>query len=247
VTPTQPLAPGAHPRTVSEWDPATYAAFTASMADYSEMQAMVVEAAADRRVNRILDLGCGAGQTSKHLLSLYENACLVGVDLNERMLGAARDSLPQVRTKLVLGALEDGIPPGPFDLIGSVLAIHHVAGDVKERLFAQISDALQHGGRFILGDIVKDPNQAPRKSLRSRIGQSWRDGGLSGTASKVKGRVRDRWSLAKPESSDHPAVDQPDLLDDQLEWLASSGLTTTVIWQRGSTAIVTADKPGSSG
>jgi tRNA (cmo5U34)-methyltransferase len=50
--------------------------------------------------------------------------------------------------------LTDPLPIGPFDLVVSALAIHHLDGPDKTDLFARIAAALRPGGRFVLGDVV---------------------------------------------------------------------------------------------
>ena len=58
--------------------------------------------------------------------------------------------------------LTDPLPGGPFDLVVSALAIHHLEGPDKADLFARIAGALRPGGRFVLGDVVipADPADA---------------------------------------------------------------------------------------
>ncbi len=50
--------------------------------------------------------------------------------------------------------LVDPLPAGPFDLVVSALAIHHLEGPDKAALFARIAGVLRPGGRFVLGDVV---------------------------------------------------------------------------------------------
>jgi tRNA (cmo5U34)-methyltransferase len=78
------------------------------------------------------------------------------------MLARARAELPPARVDLRLGRLEDPLPDGPFDLVVSVLAIHHLDGPAKARLFARVAAALAPTGRFVLGDLVipDDPAEA---------------------------------------------------------------------------------------
>ena len=58
--------------------------------------------------------------------------------------------------------LTDPLPAGPFDLVVSALAVHHVDGPAKAALFGRVAAALQPGGRFVLGDVVvpADPRDA---------------------------------------------------------------------------------------
>jgi tRNA (cmo5U34)-methyltransferase len=73
-----------------------------------------------------------------------------GIDSSEAMLGRARERLPPT-ADLRVARLEDPLPPGPFDVVVSALAVHHLDADGKRDLFtriAQVSDA------FVLGDVV---------------------------------------------------------------------------------------------
>ena len=56
--------------------------------------------------------------------------------------------------ELVVAELTDPLPPGPFDLVVSALAVHHLDGPEKGDLFARIAAVLRPGGRFVLGDLV---------------------------------------------------------------------------------------------
>ncbi len=63
--------------------------------------------------------------------------------------------------------LTDPLPAGPFDLVVSVLAIHHLEGSDKAALFTRIAGVLRPGGRFVLGDVVipVDPADAVTPGL----------------------------------------------------------------------------------
>jgi tRNA (cmo5U34)-methyltransferase len=102
----------------------------------------------------MLELGVGTGETARRILALHPSATLVGVDGSEAMLSAARSALPPARVELRLARLEDPLPVGPFDLVVSVLAVHHLRADGKADLFRRIADALAPRGRFVLGDVV---------------------------------------------------------------------------------------------
>jgi tRNA (cmo5U34)-methyltransferase len=53
-----------------------------------------------------------------------------------------------------VGAIEEPLPEGPFDVVASALCVHHLAGDVKRDLFARVRAVLAPGGRFVLGDVI---------------------------------------------------------------------------------------------
>jgi tRNA (cmo5U34)-methyltransferase len=105
-------------------------------------------------VSTVLDLGTGTGETLAAVLALHPGAAAVGVDENEAMLGAARRRLDGVPLDLRVADLTEPLPDGPFDLVVSALAIHHLDGPDKADLFARIAGVLRPGGRFVLGDVV---------------------------------------------------------------------------------------------
>jgi tRNA (cmo5U34)-methyltransferase len=89
------------------------------------------------------------------VLDLHPAARVTGVDSSADMLEQARAELPAERTDaLVVAHLEDELPGGPFDLVVSVLAVHHLDAAEKADLFRRIETVLSPGGRFVLGDVV---------------------------------------------------------------------------------------------
>jgi tRNA (cmo5U34)-methyltransferase len=138
------------------WDPDGYLALMhEEVPDYERLQEEAV-AATGERVDRILELGTGTGETARRLLARHPDAALVGIDASRRMLDHAGAALaaPAARVSLRVGRLEDPLPVGPFDLIVAVLAVHHLDGPGKADLFARVAAVLSPGGRFVLGDLV---------------------------------------------------------------------------------------------
>lgn len=119
---------------------------------YERLQATLAEATVGVDANRILDLGTGTGVTALEVLSRHPQAVLIGVDSSEEMLSHARFQMPD-RTFL-LQRLEDPLPAGPFDLVVSAFAIHHLDADGKQDLFRRMAEVLSPGGRFVMCDVV---------------------------------------------------------------------------------------------
>ncbi len=138
-----------------EWDPETYLALMAEeVQDYPRLQTEVAAAAAAGAPRSILDLGVGSGLTAQRVLEALPEAELLGIDASSEMLSAAEAHLDQKRTELRMGRLEEPLPDGPFDLVMSTLAVHHLSGSGKADLFTRIATVLDSGGRFVLGDLV---------------------------------------------------------------------------------------------
>ncbi|HET7146313.1 MAG TPA: class I SAM-dependent methyltransferase [Gaiellaceae bacterium] len=132
------------------WDPDAYLAqMAAEIPGYDDLQDAVAAATRDLAPRTILELGVGTGETALRVLALHPAARLTGIDSSEAMLERARKRLPHA--DLRVARLEDPLPGGPFDLVVSVLAVHHLDGTGKRDLFARVSRV---AGAFVLGDVV---------------------------------------------------------------------------------------------
>ena len=142
------------------FNPDTYEDLMAEeVPSYGRLQDEVAAAASRERVARILDFGTGTGVTACRVLEVHPHARLVGVDESREMLAAATRILP-AETDLRVARLEDPLPPGPFDLVVTALAVHHLDGLGKADLFRRVARILEPGGHFVLGDLIvpDDPN-----------------------------------------------------------------------------------------
>src|SRR5437868_847488 len=107
------------------FDPDTYLAMVrAEVPDYEQLQEVVAEAAGEIAAVAILDLGTGTGETLRHVSVRHPTARLIGIDESDRMLAVARDVVPAA--DLRAARLQDELPEGPFDLVVSALAVHHL-------------------------------------------------------------------------------------------------------------------------
>ncbi|HEX3056606.1 MAG TPA: class I SAM-dependent methyltransferase, partial [Gaiellaceae bacterium] len=128
------------------WDPDRYGDVIEEIPGYEELQDAVAAASTGRNV---LELGTGTGETALRVLARNPGARWTGIDGSEAMVAHARERLPGA--DLRVQRLEDPLPEGPFDLVVSCLAVHHLDGEGKRDLFrriARVSDT------FVLGDVV---------------------------------------------------------------------------------------------
>ena len=137
------------------FDPATYLdLMRAEVPAYGRLQEAVAAATEGVRATAVLDLGAGTGETLAAVLGRHPGCAAVGIDKSPGMLEAASARLAALDVALVVADLADPLPEGPFDLVVSALAIHHLDGPGKADLFARVAAALRPRGRFVLGDVV---------------------------------------------------------------------------------------------
>src|ERR671936_429855 len=120
--------------------------------DYVELQRETARATAGLSAERILELGIGTGETTRRVLELHPRAHLTGIDASAPMVARAREEFPAA--DLHEARLEDPLPDGPFDLVVSTLAVHHLDAAGKADLYRRVAEVLAPGGRFVLADVV---------------------------------------------------------------------------------------------
>jgi tRNA (cmo5U34)-methyltransferase len=102
---------------------------------YDRLQDELVKAGADLTVSRFLDLGTGTRETARRCLEAHPTAAVVAVDASEDTLDVGTAVLGE-DAEWRLGHLEDELPDGPFELVISALAVHHLDRAGKADLFA---------------------------------------------------------------------------------------------------------------
>jgi tRNA (cmo5U34)-methyltransferase len=136
------------------WDPDSYLALMSEdVPDYERLQDETA-IATGTGAKRLLELGTGTGETARRVLARHPSSRLIGLDASPAMLDHARAVLPADRVELRVALLEDRLPNGPFDVVFSALAVHHLDGAGKADLFRRIAGNVTRGGRFVLGDVV---------------------------------------------------------------------------------------------
>jgi tRNA (cmo5U34)-methyltransferase len=160
----------------------------------------------------VLDLGAGTGLFSSQVLGRYPHANFVLVDLAEKMLGVARRRFGEASDQFqyVLADYRQLEGQAEYDLVISSLSIHHLEDAEKQALFGRIYSILRKGGIFINVDQIR--GETP--FLRELYWQHWLEQvRLSGFSA---GRIQE--SIDRRTTYDKEA-----LLQEQLDWLKSSG------------------------
>jgi tRNA (cmo5U34)-methyltransferase len=139
------------------WDPETYLQnMLEEVPSYLEFQEQAAAAVKAVEARTILELGIGTGETARRVLAVHPDAHLTAIDSSAEMLERARSVVPDA--DLRLAQLQDPLPDGPFDLVVSALAVHHLDGPGKQDLFRRVAEILSPGGAFLLADVVVPEN-----------------------------------------------------------------------------------------
>jgi len=121
---------------------------------YDELQQETIQAI-PFPPERVLELGVGTGETTRRLRVRYPDAELTGLDSQPEMVFKARELGIEVR----LARMEDPLPDGPWDLVISVLSVHHLTDEQKRDLFRRVREQSR---ALLMGDVViAEPQVTP--------------------------------------------------------------------------------------
>ncbi|HUO92512.1 MAG TPA: trans-aconitate 2-methyltransferase [Rhizomicrobium sp.] len=166
------------------WDPKTYLVFGEERT--RPARELLARIASDHP-KRVVDLGCGPGNSTALLAARWSGAELEGVDSSAEMLADARKSnYPARWTQADIGAWN---PSSPYDVIFSNATFQWVPDHA--RLLPRLMRHLSKGG--VLAFQVPRNFDEPCHTLIHDIAREprWRD--------KLSG-VRDWWNVLEPEA-----------------------------------------------
>lgn len=159
---------------------------------------------------RVLDLGAGTGLFAALLLERMPDIRVTCLDASEGMLEEARARFAgDDRVDFVLADMASSQVGGPWDVVMSALAIHHLEHDAKKALFARVRQALVPGGLFVNAEQVLGPTPA----LEERYGLKWlADVRAAGVPEDEIAKARERMRFDRCAS-----------VEDQLAWMREAG------------------------
>jgi tRNA (cmo5U34)-methyltransferase len=175
-----------------------------------------------RPLRRFLDVGAGNGAMTQLLQRVAPSAEAVLVDYSEPMLASAAELLGEpgarwqaVRADLRDPSWRDALPAGSYDAAVSGYAIHHLPVERKRQLFAEIRELLEPGAMFVNMDFVAIAGPLAglfdEQMLANSIAIEHRHGGPRSD------------EQVRRDLLDDDTDDQPDTLQQQLQWLTDAG------------------------
>ncbi|HUS17057.1 MAG TPA: methyltransferase domain-containing protein [Chloroflexia bacterium] len=112
-------------------------------------------------VRSILDLGCAEGQLGRVMREIYPQAYLVGVDKDPEAITRAQSTADELQLRNVeyqVADIEQGLPPGPFDLIYGSFVLFDTRR--PEGVLQLAYEALSPGGQLWMKDVPADMETA---------------------------------------------------------------------------------------
>ena len=172
-----------------DWNPALYRRFEDERTrPAAELLARVPLTGAAR----VVDLGCGPGNSTELLVQRFAGAAVVGTDNSEAMLASARERLPQARFELSdIATWQPELPP---DLIYANAALQWVPD--HEALIPRLFAALAPGG--VLAIQMPDNRQEPTHRLMREVAAEAPWAHAIGNADKLRTELLSHRRLLRP-------------------------------------------------
>ncbi len=177
----------------------------------------------------IVDLGVGTGITSGIIKSLLPQSNVDVVDFSEQMINGAKKRLGSRNVRYLIGDYATMRFDKKYDIVCSVIGIHHQSHAGKRKLFKKIHAMLKPGGIFIFGDLVTH-----RLPPIAALNHARHYHHLVANASNEK--MLTEWA------HHHMYLNNLATVEDQIEWLEEAGFSVKQEFLRLNTSLIFAKK-----
>ncbi len=120
--------------------------------------------------DKILDLGCGPGNSTENLLKRYSRSTIIGFDADDNMLEKAKSNCPNIEFIKGYAPADFDKPAVKFDLVFSNACIHWI--DNQKELIDKVYGILNNKGVFAVQIPLTGESQF-YKILYRLIEQKW--------------------------------------------------------------------------
>lgn len=200
---------------------------------YEEMNQTIVDNINFKHESKlnILDFGIGAGYLAFRLLQKFPGSFLTGVDYEEKMVEKSRERVSRLAQNFELFKqnMKDFEFNRKYDIVVSVLAIHHLTDAEKEKMFSKISKNMNDGGFFVIGDAYHLVPESKDKEMLK-----WWEKHLKKELGEEEGTKFFKDTLK---------MDMYSKKQDQISWMKSAGFSEAkFFWEKFNYAVLVGKK-----
>ena len=209
----------------------------------------LVAAAVQNEVAPLLvELCCGAGDLAAFLLGRFPTARYLALDGSSAMLAETARQCVTFQDRLTVRRFElgsddwRGMPDQPRIVVSS-LAVHHLDGAGKRKLFGDLHALLAPDGAFILADIMRPASPAGFAVAAEAYERAVAERSLKerGDLSMLDKLRELRWNYFRYPDDD--SIDQPSTVAEHLRWMEEAGFRgVDIAWALAGHAIVSGTK-----
>jgi trans-aconitate 2-methyltransferase len=128
---------------------------------------------------KIVDIGCGPGNSTELLVKRWPNAAVIGIDTSADMLRQARERLPH--QTFIEANVAHWVPPEGTDLLFGNAIFQWVPGHLKQLqrllgtlpgggvLAVQIPDSLEEPAHVLMREVAREGPWAKQLSEKARV------------------------------------------------------------------------------
>jgi len=159
----------------------------------------------------ILDLGCGNGNISGHILQKFPDAIYTLVDASREMIELCQKKFSNYNVSCIESYFQNfSFKEAKYDLVVAGFSLHHCNSKEKKELFKKIFASLKKSGIFACSDLMISKDNSEHSKLNDRwksfVHKTFPNGG--------------KWEWLMEHYNE---FDKPDDLKDQLRWLQQIG------------------------
>lgn len=196
----------------------------------------------------LVELCCGAGDLAAFLLGRFPAARYLALDGSPAMLAETARQCAAFQDRLTVRPFELAsdnwrrMPDQPRIIVSS-LAVHHLDGAGKRKLFGGLHALLAPGGAFILADIMRPASPAGFAVAAEAYERAVAERSLKerGDLSMLDKLRELRWNYFRYPDDD--SIDQPSTVAEHLRWMEEAGFRgVDIAWAIAGHAIVSGTK-----
>ena len=147
----------------------------------------VLDRAALRSGEEVLDVGCGTGTLVVGLARATPGVVVTGLDADPAILRKARRRTADAGFEITFDeGMSTALPyaDSSFDVVLSTLFFHHLRDDAKSGTASELVRVLRPGGRLVVGDLGRPQDPLMRAAVLTTVQLV---DGFATTASNVRG------------------------------------------------------------